>query len=789
MKTVFKLYLILIVLWPGGKDIYAEAGSSSYTISGYVKDNRNGEKLFGATVYAKEIKNGTSTNSYGYYALNLEPGTYTLEYSYVGYEKVVKTVQLKEDKTINVELRSSSKEIEGVTVEARPKDQNVAQTEMSTNKLESKKIQEIPALMGEVDVIKAIQMLPGVQTISEGSSGFNVRGGSMDQNLILLDEAPVYNASHLLGFFSVFNNDAINNVKLYKGYIPPRAGGRLSSLLDIRMKEGNRKSFSGSGGIGTISSRLTLEGPIQQNRASFMISGRRSYADLFLPLANQENIRNSQLYFYDMNAKLNYQIDSSNHIYLSGYFGRDVFNNEFGDIQFGNRTVTARWNHLYSSRLFCNLTFIRSQYDYRFGTPEGQNNSFIWTSDMKDYSLKADLTYYLNPRNTLKFGLHSTLHVFNPGMARGIGQETLIDTIELPIDHALENGIYISNKQEITQKLKLNYGLRYSFYANIGKATIYDYQKGTTPDDRIFYEAVDSTQYRENELYHTLGGLEPRFAINYRLNERSSLKASFSRTRQYIQLAKISTTGTPLDVWFSSNPNIPAQKANQYALGYFRNFFNHQLETSIEIYYKKIYDAIDFKDDAEILLNKQLAGELRYGQAESYGMELLVKKTRGDFTGWFSTTLSRVFRHIQAIQDQPFPAPYDKPISASLVLNYDISKRVSISSNWVYSSGRAATFPTGKAMVGGLAMPVYSDRNSYRYPEYHRLDVSITYKGKEDPDKFWHGEWNLSLYNVYNRHNAWAINFPQEENNSNQTFAEKTYLFPIIPSVTYNFEF
>ncbi len=769
--------------------VNAEEAGNKKTISGYIKDKENGEKLIGATVYIEELKTGTSSNLYGFYSISLQPGTYHLEYSYIGYTSVKKTINLQEDKTLNVELAPSAKEIEEVKIEARRKNENIVSTEMSVNKLETKKIKQIPALLGEVDVIKAIQLLPGVQTASEGSSGFNVRGGAMDQNLILLDEAPVYNASHLMGFFSIFNNDAVKNVELYKGYIPPRAGGRLSSLLDIRMKEGNKKEFKVTGGIGIpVSSRLTVEGPIIKDKTSFIASGRRSYADLLLPLASDTNLHDLKLFFYDFNAKVNHTINQNNQIFLSGYFGRDIFKSQFAETKFGNQTLSCRWNHLFSKKLFGNLTFIRSKYDYQLGATWLDDLSFLWTSNMTDYSLKADFTHYLNPRNTFKYGVHSILHNFDPGVIENSGEGNPLAKIELPLSKALESGIYFSNHQEVSEKIKLDYGIRYSFYSNIGKETIYDYESYYSGSDKL-YQPVDTTVYNKWDFYHLYHAPEPRFALNYIFNARSSVKASYTRTLQYIHLASVSTAGTPLDIWFSSNPNIKPQKADQYTIGYFRNFFDDILETSIEVYYKKMHDVIDFRNDAQLLLNKHLTGELRFGTGEAYGIEFLFRKSSGKLTGWLSTTLSRTFRDIPEIAEDPFPAPYDKPVSSSLVMSYELFEDVTIACNFVYSTGRAVTFPTGKARIGGLVVPVYSGRNTYRYPDYHRMDIALTLKGKENPDKFWHGEWNFSIYNVYNRHNAWAINFVPDDENQNKIHAEKTYLFPIIPSVTYNFKF
>ncbi len=752
------------------------------TISGHIKDAGTGEDLIGATVYVTELENGSISNSYGFYSLSLPPGEYTLRFSYVGYQNLEIKQKFEQNITLDIKLKTASQVLKEFEVTAKRSDENVKAPEMSVVKMDVKSINKIPALMGEVDIIKAIQLLPGVQSTSEGSSGFSVRGGSPDQNLILLDEATVYNPSHFLGFFSVFNNDAIKDVKLYKGDLPAEYGGRLSSVLDVRMKDGNSNHYAGTGGIGLISSRLTLEGPIVKDKAAFIVSGRRTYADLFLPLSKDENVRKSKLYFYDLNAKLNYMFNENNRLYLSGYFGRDVFKNQFAYMKIGNGTATARWNHLFSPKLFSNFTTIYSNYDYNLGTEsENDANSFVWTSNLQDIKFKADFTYYLNPNNTLRFGLSSTYHIFNPGAARGTSANSLFTEYALPRNYALESGIYLSNEQNIGSRLTLNYGLRFSLFQNIGPGTVYHY-------DALF-NLQDSSVYKKGDFYNTYHGIEPRLGMTFILNEISSIKASYAHTNQYLQLAQNSTAGTPLDIWYSSSPNVKPQAADQIALGYFRNFKQNKIETSVEVYYKNMGNAIDFKDHAQLLLNKYLEGELRFGKAWAYGIEFLIKIPEGRLNGWISYTYSRTFRKFTDINNgNKYPAPYDAPNDVSLVLNYDLSKRLSISANWVYATGKPVTFPTGRAVIEGAIVPIYSDRNAYRMIDYHRLDLSVTLKGKDRGKRF-NGEWVFSVYNAYNRHNAWAINFVQDSANPDVTYAEKTYLFGIIPSATYNFKF
>jgi len=759
-----------------------DAGGKRFTISGNIKDKKTGEELIGATIYIKEIKTGTTTNVYGFYSVSLNPGKYSITYTYIGYAAVERNIELKENLVLDIELQTREQQLKEVIITGERPDENIRKSEMSVVRMDIKTINRIPALMGEVDIIKAIQMLPGVQSTAEGSSGFSVRGGGPDQNLILLDEAIVYNASHLLGFFSVFNNDAIKDVILYKGDIPASSGGRLSSLLDIRMKDGNQKTMSGAGGIGTISSRLTLEGPIKNDHTSFLVAGRRTYVDVFLPLAKNKEIRDNILYFYDFNAKINHRIDDRNRIFLSGYFGRDVFSNDFARMSLGNQTGTLRWNHLFSQKLFSNFTLIHSMYDYRLGTPEGNANSFTWTSKMQNQSGKADFTWYADPNNTIRFGAAMIVHTFDPGHAKGTGSESLFTEFSLPENYALEYGVYLSNEQRISEKLLVKYGVRFSAFQNIGPGTVYNYDEG--------YNVLDSVVYGKRKIFKTFNALVPRLGLNYILSNKTSVKASYSRTVQYIHLAQNSTAGTPLDLWFPSSPNVKPQKADQFAIGYFRNLNDNALETSAEVYYKSMHDVIDFKDNAELLLNPQLEGELRTGKGWSYGLELMVRKNTGKLNGWVSYTLSATRRKIAGINDgRSYRAPYEKPHNISIVLNYEFSERSILSANWVYATGAPVTFPTGRAVIGNVIVPIYSDRNAYRLPDYHRLDLSYTLKGKNKKNRKWQGEWNFSVYNAYGRKNAWAINFVEDQDNPNQTYAEKTYLFSIIPAITYNFKF
>lgn len=755
-------------------------GQNKYTISGYVKD-ASGEDLIGSTIYVKELKTGTVTNTYGFYSITIKEGIYEIDYSYIGYETQTKKINLKENQIINITLSEASKTIEEVVVTAERKNENVLKNEMSTVKLEAKEIKKVPALLGEVDIIKTLQLLPGISSTGEGFSGFNVRGGSPDQNLILFDEATVYNASHLMGFFSVFNNDAVKDLKIYKGDIPAQYGGRLSSLLDIRMKEGNQKDFEATGGIGTISSRLTLEGPIIEDKWSILVSGRRTYADLFLLLSSDDALKSTKLYFYDLNLKTNYKISDKDRIFISGYFGRDVL--KFSDLysfDWGNYTLTTRWNHLFTEKLFSNFSLIYSKYDYKMESGN-ENLGFKWISNLEDFKFKADLNYFPNPRNSIKFGLEAIHHHFIPGVAKSSG-DLADNTLSMPESYALEYGIYISNEHKLFDNLTLNYGLRGSIFQNMGNATSYDFDEN--------YQTIDSTVYDRWEIFNTFSGLEPRLSLNYTINQKSSVKASYSRTKQYMHLASNSTAGSPLDVWVPSSPNIDPQLADQVALGYFRNFWDNKLETSVEIYYKDMENQIDFKDFADLMLNAEYESEFRTGNAWSYGAEFFIRKQTGKFTGWISYTLSKAERKIPEINDgKVYSSSYDRPHNISIVASYDLAKRWNVSATWVYASGTPVTFPTGRYEQGNMIVPIYSERNGYRMPDYHRMDLSITLKSKEKPNKRLKSDLNISIYNVYNRHNAWMINFSQDEENPNTTVAELVYVFPIIPSITWNFHF
>lgn len=759
---------------------HAMAQEKRFTISGNVTDSGNGEDLIGAVVFVPGSKTGTTTNTYGFYSLSLPKGKYKLNFTYLGYLNQEVDVELTADKKLNIKLDADVNQLDEVVISAERQNANVSKPEMSVEKLSAQTIKTIPALMGEVDVIKAIQLLPGVQATAEGSSGFSVRGGGFDQNLILLDEATVYNASHLMGFFSVFNNDAIKDVKLYKGDIPATFGGRLSSLLDIHSKEGNSRKFSGSGGIGLISSRLTLEGPIVKDKVSFLASGRRTYADVFLKAASDKDLRESSLYFYDVNLKLNYRINDKNRVFLAGYLGRDHFSNKFAEMAFGNKTFSLRWNHIFSPKLFSNFTFIGSYYDYYLKSEISAQLSEEWKSRMQDYGVKADFSYHLNPINNLKFGYNLVHHKFRPGEGGGTG-ESIIDRIKLPEEYALEQSLYLSHETKLWGNLTLKYGVRGTLFQNIGNGEEIDYLEN--------YQVKYSETHKKGSIYHSQYSIEPRFGFLYELNDLHSIKGSYTHTTQYVQLASNSAAGSPLDVWFQASPNVKPQSCDQYAIGYFRNIANNQYEFSAEIYYKNLRNTVDFKDHADLIANEEFEQELRFGKGRAYGVELMLRKNQGRLTGWLSYSYSGSRRKIKEINGGDwYRSPYDKPVNISLVLNYELSKKWILSGNWIYASGTPVTYPSGRYLIEHNYVPIYSGRNEDRYPAYHRLDVAATWKLSK-PEKRFKSELSFSVYNLYGKKNPWMIYFRQEEDRPDVSYAEMIYLFSFVPSVSWNFTF
>ncbi len=752
--------------------------AQNFTVSGTVKDSRNGEDLIGATVTVKENPLKTVfTNVYGFYSLTFLKGSYTIVYQASGFDKIEIPVVLEKDTVLKIQLSATVDELQGVTVKGHKTNKNVTSTEMSTIKLEPKAIETIPVLFGEKDIMKTLQMMPGIKGAGEGNAGFYVRGGGVDQNLILLDEAPVYNASHVLGFFSIFNSDALKDVTLYKGGMPAEFGGRASSVMDVKMKDGNSKKLAVSGGVGLISSRLTVEAPIKKDKGSFIISARRTYADLFLKLSGNADLKNVTLYFYDLNMKANYTITKRDRLFLSGYFGQDkfAFGSQIG-FSWGNKTATLRWNHIFSSKLFSNTSLIFSNYNYQIDR-SFSNQTFQIKSSIQDYNLKQDFSYYPNSNNTIKFGVNIIDHTFSPTHITGTAI-TFGDTLRLK--HALEGGIYIQNEQKINKKLSLNYGLRYSMFDYVGKGTAYTYGNDGT--------RISQQDYTSGQSIKLYGGWEPRISARYQVNKVSSIKASMNRNFQYLHLLSNATTSSPTDLWVPSSNNVKPQIANQVAIGYFRNFKNNMYEVSVETYYKKMYNQIDYKNGAQLFLNTDVESELVYGQGKAYGAEFYVHKQIGKLTGWVSYTLSRTLRQFDQVNNGNwFPARQDRIHDIAIVAMYDITKKIKLSGNWIYYTGNAITWPAGKYIVDGKEIPYFTQRNGSRMPAYHRLDIGITWIQKKTAK--YESSWNISIYNVYARWNPYIISFQQNAANPALTEALETSLFRFVPAFSYNFKF
>ena len=776
-KIVLIMALLGFVL---GRSGFAQ---SHFTISGEIKDAKSGEALIGATVYPTEAPTkGAATNAYGFFSLTLPKGTYNLVVQFVGFEKTSIAVTLNQNQRLSIELKENVVSLQEVVVSAEKQNINVTSTQMGSNKINIGEIKNIPVLFGEKDVLKTIQLLPGVKSAGEGNSGFYVRGGGTDQNLILLDEAPVYNPSHVMGFFSVFNSDALKDVNLIKGGMPAEYGGRLSSVLDVKMNEGNNKEYHVNGGLGLIASHLTVEGPIQKEKSSFMISGRRTYADLFLKASSNAALKNTSIYFYDLNLKTNFRLGEKDKLYLSGYFGRDDinllrFSNSFQSM-WGNTTGTLRWNHLFSDKLFLNTSLIYSDFTYnmQLGSDSTQVNV---QSSIRDYNFKQEWQYYANSQHTIKFGYNSIYHSFIPGSVTGNATISLQNS-EVPKRYALENAAYLLDEYAATDNIKINAGLRISNFNLLGPTTIY----GFNEDGNI----TDTATYGQNKLIKTYWGIEPRLSANFIINETSSVKASYARTQQYVHLLSNATSYQSTDLWIPSSSVVKPQIADQYSLGFYKNLKNNLYEISVEVYYKNMQNQIEYKNGAQFVLNKAAEADLVFGKGTSYGVELYAKKRYGRLNGWVSYTLSftdRTFNDIDAAQ--PFPAKQDRRHEVSIVAIYQLTPKWTLSGTWVYYTGNAVTFPSGKYLVDNRIISFYTERNGYRMPDYHRLDLAATWVSKKT--KKFESAWSLSVYNAYNRYNAYSISFRQSETNPDQTEAVKLSLFPIIPSVTYTFKF
>ena len=750
-----------------------------FSVYGTVSDQRTGENLVGATVIIEGMKNtGAVTNAYGYYSILVPQGQYKLRIQYIGYDNKEFYVNVHDNKLVDIDLVEKAVQLDNITVRGEKPDRNISSIEMGNVQLSPKQLENIPVLFGEADILKTIQLMPGVKAAGEGNTGFYVRGGGIDQNLILLDEAPVYNASHLLGFFSVFNSEAIRDATLQKGLIPAEYGGRASSVLDIKMKEGNMKDYGVSGNVGLISSSLTLEGPIKKEKSSFMLSGRRTYADMFLKLSNDEDLRNTSLYFYDLNLKTNFRINERNRLFLSGYLGRDNFglSDRFG-FDWGSTTGTMRWNHIFNERLFSNSSLIFSNYSYDINIRG--NTHVTMRSKIRDLNLKEDFTFYKNAKSTLKFGANIIYHNFVPGEIIP-GENSVYNPLKIRERKAIESAVYFSNNRITSTRMKVYYGLRLALFTNIGPGDFYVLNENG--------EVRDTVSYNKFKLVKTQGGLEPRLGFNYMINKSSSLKGSATRIYQFVHLLSNSTTSTPTDVWLPSSDNVKPQIADQVSLGLFKNFNKNRYESSLEVYYKQLHNQIDYKNGADLIFNSTVETELVFGKGWSYGAEFLLKKNYGRLNGWMAYTWSKTMREFDDINDGlPFPARHDRTHDLSIVGMYKLSDKITISATWVYSTGDAVTFPSGRYEIDGQSVGYYTERNGYRMPAYHRLDLGLNWIRRKT--RKYESGWSFSLYNAYGHENPYYIYFQEVEDEPEKQEAVQVSLFRFIPSVSYKFKF
>ena len=787
-----KQLLILFVLFT--VTLFAQ---ENYTISGIVKEAENGETTFGASVFLKGTTIGAVSNEYGFYSITAPKGNYTLVVSYIGFADVTQEITLDQNFKINFEIKEDATQLDEIVISSEePERVSLRSPQMSVSKVKVSTIKKMPVVLGEVDIVKAIQVLPGVTNTGEASGGFNVRGGAVDQNLVLLDEAIIYNTSHLLGFFSVFNADAIKDVKLYKGAIPAKFGGRVSSVLDVRQKDGNTNKFMLTGGIGAISSRLAAEGPLFKDKGSFLVAGRGSYAHLFMKASGEENSAN----FYDLNLKTNYKLNENNKLYLSGYFGRDNFKFEDSfSSGYGNLSGNLRWNHIFNEKLFSNASLIYSKYDYDL---EIDSDKFDWVSSIKNYNIKYDLKYYASDKVKLDFGVNAIYYDFDPGAIEPTSEESPINALQLDKKRAFESGLYINAEHKLTDRLTAQYGLRLSSFSRLGGQSLVDYAN----NQPVVYNqalgiyqagtAIGETEYSKKDEIKTFSNLEPRLGLSYQLNESSSVKAGYSRTAQYIHLLSNTSSVTPLDVWTPSGKFIKPQLSDQYALGYFRNFKNKTYSFEAEVYYKTVDNRIDYIDGSNLIGQNTIETEILNGESRGYGLELLFRKSKGRFTGLFGYTISKSEQRTlgggaggSGINNGNwYNTAQDRTHDFSLTGSYKLNDKWTFGSNLVFQTGRPVTYPNGQYQYEGVSVANFSDRNSNRLASYHRLDLSATYIPNRKPNNRWKGEWVFGLYNVYNRKNAASVSFGQNKETSVNE-ATRTSIFGIVPSVSYNFKF
>lgn len=788
-----RIFYVVVLLFT---TVFGAFAQEKFTLSGTVADGSNNETLIGVSIYIPEANVTLATNSYGFYSVTLPKGDYTIIISYIGLADMQETISLSQNTKKDFAMAEDSQQLEEVVLTANTSRTNIRKPEMSVNKLSIATIKKMPAVLGEVDVIKSIQQLPGVSTAQEGASGFNVRGGSVDGNLVLLDEAIIYNTSHLFGFFSVFNSDVIKDLKLYKGGIPANFGGRISSVLDIYQKEGNNKEFHMAGGIGLVSSRLLAEGPIVKEKSSFVVAGRGSYMHLFLKLADEPN----SVYFYDFNAKLNYKLSENNNLFLSGYYGYDYMN--FNDAlinDYGNTFINARWNHIFSDKLFSNLSAIYSDYDYALRIKYA---GLKGVTEINNYNFKYDFKHYVSNSFTLDYGLNSIYYNFNPGTITPFDSASSVIPEQLERKYAWENAAYISAEHKLTDKLSMTYGLRYSNFLRLGKElrnTYADNRPVIFNDQFKVYEEAEPTgtrQYDSGEKIAGFDNLEPRLGVAYAIDDNQSVKASYNRMSQYVHLISNTAAATPLDVWAPSDQYLKPQILDQVAVGYFRNLLDDKYSVETELFYKKIKNKADFIDGADLIANKAIERVMLNGEGRAYGLELMLKKNSGDLTGWLSYTLSRAEQRTPGgIAGGPginngdwYRANYDKTHNLSLTGAYQLTKKWSFGGTFTYQTGKAATFPDGKYQYQGITVANYGTRNEDNLSAYHHLDLSATWVPKPDKEKGWRGEWVFSIYNVYARSNAASYTFRQNQD-TGASEARRMSIFGIVPGVTYNFKF
>jgi outer membrane receptor protein involved in Fe transport len=783
MKHGALTILILLMIGSAG-------AQSKYTLSGYVKDSLSAESLIGATIAINGEGKGISSNQYGFYSITLPAGTYPITVSFAGYQPLQTTVTLDKNIAFNFQLLQRSV-LQEVIVSSRRRDANVKNAQMGKIDLTMNQVKAVPVLLGEVDLLKTLQLMPGVRNAGEGNTGLYVRGGGPDQNLILLDDATVYNTGHLFGFFSIFNSDAIKNISLIKGGMPAQYGGRLSSVLDIAMKDGNMKKMEVEGGIGAIASRLSVQGPIKKDKASFIISARRTYIDLLVkPFIKKDNsFYGSGYYFYDLNAKVNYKFSEKDRLYLSGYFGRDVFTfrnakrSFSADIPWGNTTATLRWNHVFNQKLFANTTLVYNDYGFSFGASQNDFNIKL-SSGIRDLSGKADIDFYPAPQHKLRFGGQYTYHRFTPNILSGNQGSTTFEPNNESKKFALESGIYVQDDWELNDKLKIHAGLRYSAFTQVGPYKIFERDANGNK--------LDSTVFTSGQRVKTYGGLEPRFTIRYAIDDETSLKGAVTRNRQYIHLVSNAGSTLPTDLWVPSTYRVQPQLSWQYAAGIFKNFKDNTYETSLELYYKSMDNQIEYREGYTPSL-KDPEEEFVFGKGWSYGAELFFNKTKGKLTGWIGYTLSWTWRKFAAINDgEKYPAKYDRRHDLSVVAMYAINAKWRVSGVFVYGTGNATTLPERFYIVGGVLTQEYSKVNQYRLDAYHRVDISATLTPKQKPGQRLQQSWVFSLYNMYSHLNPYFIYFNQEGNpydGSLKVEARQVSLFPIIPAVTWNFKF